>query len=90
MVVHTILYHPKFVKEFKRLSVTEQQQAIKTETLFRRDPLHPSLRLHAFKDRLVGSWSLSVTLSVRILFKRMENGDIVFYSIGRHDIYRSF
>lgn len=28
-------------------------------------------------------------MRIRIIFKRMENGDIVFLSIGQHDIYRS-
>lgn len=89
MVVKTILYHPKFVSEFQLLPTALQKRAVKTERLFRTNPLYPSLRLHALQGRLKGSWSISVTMKVRIIFKRMENGDIVFYSIGQHDIYRS-
>lgn len=90
MLVKTILYHPKFVQEFRALDVTLQERAGKIEKIFRSNPLHPSLRLHPLKGRLQGSWSISVTMKVRIIFTRLENGDIVFYSIGHHDIYRSW
>ncbi|MFA6099830.1 MAG: type II toxin-antitoxin system mRNA interferase toxin, RelE/StbE family [Patescibacteria group bacterium] len=89
MLIKNILYHPAFVKEFKKLDAAIQQRAMETERLFRSNPLHPSLRLHQLKGRLKGSWSVSVNLKIRIIFKRMSNGDIVFYSIGVHDIYRS-
>jgi len=88
MVVRKILYHPKFAEEFRELDTTIQKRAIKTEKLFLQNPLHPSLRLHPLKGKLEGSWSISVTMKVRIIFKRMGNGDIVFYSMGHHDIYR--
>lgn len=89
MVIKSILYHPKFVDEFRSLPKSSQLRAVKTERLFRTNPLHPSLRLHPLKGKLAGSWSISVTMSIRIIFKRLEKGEIVFYSIGQHDIYRS-
>ncbi len=89
MIVQTILYHPKFVKELKKLDVSIQRKAVRVEKQFRINPLHPSLRLHQLKGSLDGLWSVSVTMNVRMIFQRMENGDIVFLSIGQHDIYRS-
>jgi len=89
MQVKSILYHPDFIKDLKRLEPLVQRQAVKTETLFRANPLHPSVRLHPLKGKLKGLWSISVTLNARIIFKRFQNGEIVFLSIGRHDIYRS-
>ncbi|MEI7741175.1 MAG: type II toxin-antitoxin system mRNA interferase toxin, RelE/StbE family [bacterium] len=88
MVVKTILYHPKFVQEFQKLDSMIQKRAAKTESMFRNNPLHPSLRLHQLSGELKESWSISVTMNIRIIFKRMDNADIVFYSIGAHDIYR--
>ncbi len=88
MVIHTILYHPAFVKRFQKLAQPWREQAIKTERLFRINPLHPSLRLHSLKGLSDGLWSLSVNRSVRIIFKRMPNGDVVFVTIGKHDVYR--
>ena len=89
MIVQTVLYHPKFVKEFKKLDQSIQKRAIEVEKLFRINPLHPSVRLHQLKGRLSGLWSISVTMHVRIIFERMENGDLIFLSIGQHDINRS-
>ncbi len=88
MIVATILYHPEFVERFNKLDAPWQKQAIKTEKIFRINPLHPSLRLHPLKGALEGLWSVSVNRNVRIIFKRMENGDVVFLKIGKHDIYR--
>ncbi len=88
MLVKEILYHPKFIPELLRLSLSVQKRAIKTEQLFRQNPLHPSLRLHPLQGKLKGTWSISVTMGVRILFTRLDDGKIVFYSIGSHDIYK--
>ena len=89
MRVGCILYHPDFINDLKKLDIFIRDRAIKSEKLFHVNPLHPSLRLHALKGRLKGLWSISVTLKVRIIFSRMENGDIVFLSIGHHNIYQS-
>ena len=89
MKVKQILYEPGFVKDLKKLDRSLQEKAIATESLFKDNPLHPSLRLHPLKGRLKGLWSISVTLSIRIIFQRFSAGEIVFLSIGRHDIYRA-
>lgn len=88
MRVERILYHPEFVTELQKLPELIQRRAVKAEEVFRENPLHPSLRLHRLHGRLVGSWSISVNMKIRILFTRQESGDIVFYSIGRHAIYK--
>lgn len=88
MIVRDIYYEPGFLKDWKKLDQRFREAAIKTEKLFRDNPLHSSLRLHALQGKLLGLWSLSVTFDIRIIFKRMKNGDIVFLSIGKHEIYR--
>jgi addiction module RelE/StbE family toxin len=90
MNVRVIRYHPDFIADLKKLDPSIQQRAIKTEFLFRSNPLHPSIRLHPLKGKLAGKWTLSVTMKIRIIFLRLEKGEIVFLSIGQHDIYRSF
>ena len=90
MKAERILYHPTFSKDLRKLDVIIIERAIKTESQFRKNPLHPSLRLHPLKGKLDGLWSISVTMSIRIIFERMENGDVVFLSIGKHDLYRAW
>jgi proteic killer suppression protein len=84
-----ILYSSGFVKQFKNLPTSIQKTAIKKEALFRENPIHPSLRLHNLKGKLLGLYSLSITLNYRIIFRRESNGDIIFISIGKHDLYKS-
>ncbi len=88
MIVKKVLYSSKFAKEFRSLPKEIIGFAIKKETIFRENPLHPSLRLHPLKGKLKGLWSISITGSYRIIFERQENGDILFISIGKHDIYK--
>ena len=63
--------------------------AAKKEIIFKNNPLHPSLRLHGLQGKLNGLWPISITGGYRIIFEREPNGDILFISIGKHDIYRS-
>lgn len=89
MMVTQILYSTKFVTELKKLPHELMLVAAKKEKIFKQNPLHPSLRLHALQGKLQGLWSISVTGGYRIIFERQNNGDILFISIGKHDIYRS-
>jgi addiction module RelE/StbE family toxin len=88
MIVKEIQYSKKFVKELKKLAPDIIEIAIKKEIIFRNNPLHPSLRLHELHGKFIGLWSISLTSNYRIIFERMSNGDILFISIGKHDIYK--
>jgi len=88
MIITNIFYSSKFVQEFKRLPGDIKLLAIKKEKYFKDNPLHPSLRLHSLQGKLKGLWSISLTGGYRIIFERQPNGDILFISIGKHDIYR--
>jgi addiction module RelE/StbE family toxin len=89
MITGKIFYSSNFKKQFKKLPLPIKKLSIKKERLFKDNPLHPSSRLHALKGKLEGLFSISITMNYRIIFKRMENGDIVFVSIGKHDIYKN-
>lgn len=87
MIVKEIQYSKKFVKELRKLPKEIIDLAIKKEEIFKKNPLHTSLRLHELHGKLKGIWSITITGNYRIIFERMENGDILFISIGKHDIY---
>lgn len=88
MIIRKIYYSKKFIAELKKLSKEIIDLAVKKEEIFRGNPLHPSLRLHELHGKFAGIWSISISGNYRIIFERMGNGDIVFVSIGKHDIYR--
>lgn len=89
MIVKKIVYSSQFVKELRNLPLEVVKIAIVKEKIFKANPLHPSLRLHALKGKLLGLWSISLTMNYRIIFERTSNGDILFVSIGKHDIYKN-
>jgi len=88
MIVKNIEYSTKFVRQLKALPENISKSAIKKENIFKLNPLHPSLRLHELHGRFARLWSISINKSYRIIFKRMPNGNILFISIGKHDIYK--
>lgn len=88
MIIKEIYYSKKFLKELKKLAPEIIKLAVKKERIFRGNPIHPSLRLHELHGKFKGIWSISLTSNYRIIFERMNNGDILFISIGKHDIYK--
>lgn len=88
MIVKNIEYSTNFVRQLKKLPPNIINIAKSKESIFRKNPLHPSLRLHELHGKFNGLWSISINNSYRIIFERQGNGDIVFVSIGRHDIYK--
>ena len=88
MIIKEIYYSKKFTKEIKKLPKEIIDLAIKKETIFRKNPIHSSLRLHELHGKFKGIWSISIASNYRIIFERMDNGDILFISIGKHDIYK--
>ena len=87
MIVKKIHYSQKFAKELRKMPGNIINLAIRKEQIFKENPLHPSLRLHELHGKFKGVWSISITGNYRIIFERMDNGDILFISIGKHDIY---
>ena len=88
MIVKNIEYTSRFKKRLRKLPKNIIEKAIKKERIFLLNPLHPSLRLHQLTGKLNNYWSISLTKNYRIIFKRQQNGDILFVSIGKHDIYK--
>jgi len=88
MIIKNIEYSTKFVKNLKKLPENIIKIAQEKEKIFKKNPLHPSLRIHELHGKFKNIWSISLNNNYRIIFERMANGDIVFISIGNHDIYK--
>ena len=72
--------YQKLVKSNRKL----EKQITKTVILFSQNQNHPSLRLH--KLRSSNYWSISVNMSIRIVFVYEENV-VLLLDIGDHSIY---
>ena len=69
--------HPELIERYKKVL-----------RLLELNPNHPSLRLHKLKGKLADRYSVSITMSYRIIltFAVTEKG-IVLIDIGSHEIY---
>ncbi len=88
MIVEKIYYSKKFSKRLKKLPKNIIDLAFKKEEMFRENSLHPSLRLHELHGNLKGLWSISINNDYRIIIEKMENGNVMFHSIGGHSVYK--
>ncbi len=74
-----------FDRKFKKIAKKDpvlKMKVTKTLKLMRKDINHPSLRLHKLSG--VDNWSVSVGMSVRILFT-IRKDRIYLADIGTHD-----
>ena len=87
MIIKSIHYNSNFEKQFKALPNMVKRKAVKAEKIFRENVFHPSLRLHKLKGKLDDLWSISIDRRYRIVFEVMEDGVVLFVSVGMHAIY---
>ena len=63
--------------------------ASKQLSLFVKNPKHPSLRTHKLSGRMKNMWSISITMSIRMVYLRINEDSYVFVKIGTHEeIYK--
>lgn len=82
-----IFLSPSFVKSYKKL--TKRQQPLKEKikdklNLFLHNPLHPSLKLHRLKGKMIEDWSIAIEQNRRIIFTYIEDG-ILLIDVGKHE-----
>jgi len=80
-----ILYSPKFLSSFKKLSEETKNLLRIKETIFRENPFEHQLKTHKLKGK--NEWSFCVTYKIRVIFI-FENDIYIFVNIGDHSIYR--
>lgn len=82
-----IEFSEDFNKKLKKIKQTDphlSKSIVKQLTLFSTNPKHPSLRLHKLSGQVYNRWSISVTMSIRIVYLLFEN-TAYFIDIGTHE-----
>ena len=86
-----IRFSPDVYKKLQKLRTKDSilfQQVYKKLKIFEQDPLHPSLRLHKVTREVENVCSISINMSIRMLYTESEE-DYYFFEIGTHDeVYR--
>lgn len=74
-------------KNIKLLQKIEKQLQ-----LFEQNHKHPSLRTHKLQGKLGQSWSISIEMNIRMMYRIIHTEEgmrAFFYAIGTHDqVYR--
>jgi len=79
-------FSPSFKKKLdllRKRDIKLWRKLKKQLEFFQNDPQHPSLRIHKLKGELRNTWSLSVTMSFRLVF--IEDEEYYFFDLGTHD-----
>lgn len=71
----------KIKQKDKKLSDRIQKQLL----LFKSNPKHPSLRTHKLTGSMGNMWSISVSMSKRMVYRLLDNDRAYFIDIGTHD-----
>lgn len=78
--------YQRYEKEFLKKHPDLIERYKKTLKLLELNPFHPSLRLHKLKGKLSSYYSVSITLSYRIIITlKVKEHEIILIHIGHHD-----
>ena len=87
-----ILLSKRVVRELAKIYKTDKKLYIKIKKqlgTFQKDPQHPSLRLHKLSGKMNGDYSISITMSIRMVYTQTA-GKAYFIYIGTHEeVYRT-
>ena len=79
---------PSVIKALKKIKQKDKRFSEKIEkqlTLFASNPKHPSLRLHKIQTSTGETWSISITMSIRMLYTLLDEDKAYFIKIGTHE-----
>ena len=84
-----IIYLPSFLRQYKRLPHTLQQEVCEKVELFKDPAYHKQLRVQKLKGALRGRYSFSVNYKIRVVFTHISKTDAALLAIGDHDVYNA-
>jgi addiction module RelE/StbE family toxin len=79
---------PLVVKELTKIKQKDKKLAERIRKqllLFSINPKHPSLRIHKLTGSMNNMWSISVSLSIRMVYKLLDKDSAYFVDIGTHE-----
>ncbi len=77
------------LKKIKQKDIKLSERIQKQLYLFSTNPQHPSLRTHKLNANISNLWSISITMSIRMVYKLLSANQAYFIKIGTHkEVYR--
>ena len=81
-------FSPSVQKELQKIQRKDSKLANRIEkqiALFEENPKHPSLRTHKLSGATDNMWSISITMSIRMVYVLLDRSSVVFVKIGTHN-----
>lgn len=88
MTILKIYYASQFIRDLKKLPISKQKIAQEREDIFKKDPFSSALKTHKLSGKLSGYWAFTITYQDRVVFRFEASGEVIFFRIGSHDIYK--
>lgn len=79
---------PQFEEDFLALQDRIQRKAKRRILFFEENCFSSVLDTHKLKGRLNKFWSFSIDNDYRIIFRFLARGEVIYYRIGPHRIYK--
>lgn len=83
-----IYYTSHYLKAYERLPKRLQALQDKKECVFKNAPSHLSLKMHKLKGKYKQIYAYSIAYRWRVLFRFVNEREVIFYDIGTHGIYQ--
>ncbi len=83
-----VVYKPTFIRQYKKLPQSLQDEVKDKIELFKSDSKHPFLKTHKLKEKLNAYFSFSVNYKYRIVFEYESSKRACFLVVGDHDVYQ--
>lgn len=85
-----IKFDQNFINKLQKIKIQNSILYFKIHkqlSLFKENPIHPSLRTHQLKGKLKNVFSISIDRSFRLVY--IKNGEYLFFDLGFHSqIYK--
>ena len=79
-------FEKHWLKYLRKLNEKEKEQLRERLNIFKEDIFDKRLKTHHLKGNLKEYYAFSISYSDRIVFKLLDNEEILFIEIGSHDI----
>lgn len=78
---------PEVVKDLRKIKQKNKKLSERIQKqlyLFSVNPRHPSLRTHKLNADMSNLWSISITMSIRMVYRLLSEDQAYFIKIGTH------
>ncbi len=86
LIRYDATFEKQWAKYLSRLTDKEKEQLKSRLAIFREDIFDKRLKTHHLKGNLKEYYAFSISYADRIVFKLLEDAEILFIEIGSHDV----